>query len=535
MALRSKTQAAVASAAPQRDPSAMIDQLGAALVGAEATTAAHLAMALAGQPVSEAALVDALVRQGDNVATITRHWAAMHSLPAVDLRQVTPDAETIARLEEPQIRALRALPYRTDSDGVHVAIADPSTAGRKQVSAVISGSIRFHVAPSSEITDAVDRIFRADAEIDSMARALAQSDMQRTMAIAARDDVDNDAPIVQIVNRLIGQGMRDRASDIHIEPLDDRIRIRFRIDGHLVEAFSLPLSASQPRSISRLKIMAADEHRREAGARRTASSRPRSTAAPLDVRVASRADGVRREDRHATARQEPKSMVGLAELGMPARDRTSTYSKIVHAPFGMVICAGPTGAGKTTTLYATLLEINSTGKNVTTVEDPVEYVFPGINQVQTNDKAGPDVRHRPQGPPAPGPRRDPRRRDPRRRHGPHRHPVGAHRSLRALVAARHRLRRRPAPLARHGHRGVPRRLGGRRRRRPAPAAPDLRQLQGAVHARRRGARRVPPALRRQRQEPVLPRRRVAATAPTPATATASACTNCCASPPSSAA
>ena len=77
----------------------------------------------------------------------------------------------------------------------------------------------------------------------------------------------------------------------------------------------------------------------------------------------------------------------------------------------MVICAGPTGAGKTTTLYATLLEINSTGKNVTTVEDPVEYVFPGINQVQTNDEGGPHLRHRPQGAPAPGPRRHPRRRD----------------------------------------------------------------------------------------------------------------------------
>ena len=82
-----------------------------------------------------------------------------------------------------------------------------------------------------------------------------------------------------------------------------------------------------------------------------------------------------------------KSMVGLDELGMP-RETYNTYSKMVHAPFGMVICAGPTGAGKTTTLYATLHEINSTGKNVTTIEDPVEYVFPGINQIQTNEQAG---------------------------------------------------------------------------------------------------------------------------------------------------
>ena len=83
-----------------------------------------------------------------------------------------------------------------------------------------------------------------------------------------------------------------------------------------------------------------------------------------------------------------QSMVGLGRARHAARRPTCTYSKMVHAPFGMVICAGPTGAGKTTTLYATLLEINSTGKNVTTVEDPVEYVFPGINQIQTNDQAG---------------------------------------------------------------------------------------------------------------------------------------------------
>ena len=107
---------------------------------------------------------------------------------------------------------------------------------------------------------------------------------------------------------------------------------------------------------------------------------------PLDVRVASVAT-VFGEKVVMRLLDKSKSMVGLNELGMP-RETYNTYSKIVHAPFGMVICAGPTGAGKTTTLYATLQEINSTGKNVTTIEDPVEYVFPGINQVQTNERAG---------------------------------------------------------------------------------------------------------------------------------------------------
>jgi type IV pilus assembly protein PilB len=107
---------------------------------------------------------------------------------------------------------------------------------------------------------------------------------------------------------------------------------------------------------------------------------------PLDVRISTVAT-VFGEKVVMRLLDKSKSMVGLNELGMP-RETYNTYSKIVHAPFGMVICAGPTGAGKTTTLYATLLEINNEGKNVTTIEDPVEYVFPGINQVQTNARAG---------------------------------------------------------------------------------------------------------------------------------------------------
>src|SRR5690606_40017767 len=106
----------------------------------------------------------------------------------------------------------------------------------------------------------------------------------------------------------------------------------------------------------------------------------------LDVRVATVAT-VFGEKVVMRLLDKSKSMVGLAELGMP-RETFRAYSQIVHQPYGMVICAGPTGAGKTTTLYATLLGINSTGKNVTTIEDPVEYVFPGINQVNTNERAG---------------------------------------------------------------------------------------------------------------------------------------------------
>jgi type IV pilus assembly protein PilB len=178
--------------------------------------------------------------------------------------------------------------------------------------------------------------------------------------------------------------MRDRTSDIHIEPLDERLRIRFRIDGHLVEAFSLPLSA-HPALTSRLKIMSGmnivEKRKPQDGQFSTVID-----GKEVDVRVASVAT-VFGEKIVMRILDKTRSMIGLAELGFP-RETYLHYSKMIHAPFGMVICAGPTGAGKTTTLYASLLEVNSTGMNVTTVEDPVEYVFPGINQIQTNEQAG---------------------------------------------------------------------------------------------------------------------------------------------------
>jgi type IV pilus assembly protein PilB len=178
--------------------------------------------------------------------------------------------------------------------------------------------------------------------------------------------------------------MRDRASDIHVEPLDDRLRIRFRIDGNLVEVFNIPLGVHAALT-SRLKIMSGMnivERRRPQDGQFSTSIDGKD----VDVRVASVAT-VFGEKIVMRILDKGRSMIGLAELGFP-RDTYLQYSKMVHAPFGMVICAGPTGAGKTTTLYATLQEINSSGKNVTTVEDPVEYIFPGINQIQTNEQAG---------------------------------------------------------------------------------------------------------------------------------------------------
>ena len=209
-------------------------------------------------------------------------------------------------------------------------------------------------------------------------------DVSTKARVAEQTHSDDDGPVVQMVTTLVSQGLRDRASDIHIEPLNDILRIRYRIDGNLVEAQTLPLQLHSS-LVSRLKIMAGMnivERRRPQDGQFSTTVDGRE----VDVRVAT-VSTVFGEKLVMRLLDKRRSTIGLSELGMP-KDTHEMYSQMVRSPFGMVICAGPTGAGKTTTLYASLMEINDIGKNVTTIEDPVEYVFPGINQVQTNEQAG---------------------------------------------------------------------------------------------------------------------------------------------------
>ena len=183
---------------------------------------------------------------------------------------------------------------------------------------------------------------------------------------------------------MVTQALRDRASDVHIEPQDEILRIRFRIDGALHDALALPADMG-PALISRIKILSGMnivERRRSQDGQFSIEVDGRS----LDVRVATTAT-IWGEKCVLRLLDKTRSLFKLHELGMPT-DTAEMYSGIIRSPFGMVLCAGPTGSGKTTTLYATLSEINEPHRNIMTIEDPVEYVFPSINQIQTNEAAG---------------------------------------------------------------------------------------------------------------------------------------------------
>ncbi len=311
--------------------------------------------------------------------------SAVCQVPVADASSVQLDEEIVTRFPEDVARAHKVMPMYDEGGMIVLFAVDPSPWRRQQVESATGQRFVWQASDDKTVTSFIEQMYRSSADVDQIVSTFAAEDDQRQVAeTIAEVNLDDQAPVVQLVAKIVGQALRDRSSDIHIEPLDDRLRVRFRVDGHLIESFSLPLTAHNA-LISRLKIMS-EMNIVEKRAPQDGQFSTKVDGKEIDVRVSSVAT-VFGEKIVMRILDKSKSMVSLGQLGMPA-ETYKTYSKLVHAPFGMVICAGPTGAGKTTTLYATLLEINSTGKNVTTVEDPVEYVFPGINQVQTNAKAG---------------------------------------------------------------------------------------------------------------------------------------------------
>jgi type IV pilus assembly protein PilB len=361
-------------------------RIGQILVDSEQLSTENLATALQqanGDALQFADIV--LGRFGAGRQDLATAIADVWGIVAADTKAVELDPE-IAKLVTEQIARQNCVIPISESNGTIVMLsADPSPQRRAEVERLMQRPIIWQSADPATIRTFIDRSYRADADIDRLVQAFDLADDQSQAASKAGEiNLDDQAPIVQLVTRVVSQAMRDRASDIHVEPLDDKLRIRYRIDGHLVEAFSLPIGVHSALT-SRLKIMS--------GMNIVEKRRPQDgqfsmniDGKDVDVRVGSVAT-VFGEKIVMRILDKGRSMIGLNQLGFP-RETYLHYSKMVHAPFGMVICAGPTGAGKTTTLYATLQEINSNGKNVTTVEDPVEYVFPGINQIQTNEQAG---------------------------------------------------------------------------------------------------------------------------------------------------
>ena len=347
-------------------------------------TATALEQGLSAQRVSGGRLGAALVELGlISDQQLAQVLAEQLDLPMVDLGDLVPDDPALALLPAAVAREHLAVPLSLDGDVLRIAVAEPA-AGQSTVLQKLSGRpVALVVASRGDVLHALNRSYRALDDISTQVEAFASTGGARP-AVQVIDDGQSDSPIVTIVDRILTQALRDRASDVHIEPQDNVLRVRFRIDGALHDALELPGDMG-PGLVSRLKILAGMnivERRR-----------------PQDGQISTRIDGRDIDIRVATTAtiwgeicvlrllDKNRSLLRLGDLGMPA-DKHEEFTRLARSPFGMVLCAGPTGSGKTTTLYATLAELNEPHRNIMTVEDPVEYVLPSINQIQMNEAAG---------------------------------------------------------------------------------------------------------------------------------------------------
>ncbi|MGZ7019430.1 MAG: GspE/PulE family protein, partial [Acidimicrobiia bacterium] len=364
-------------------------RLGEVLVDRQLLTGAQLDEALAAQAGSGKRLGEYLVDAGIlDERDLASALADQFGLEVVDLRRSVPSDDAVAALEDEQARDWLAIPLRRTEFGYDVAVADPSEPGlADKLRDQLHQPAKLYVAGVSDVRRAIDVAYKATSRVGEHVRLFeARAEARRAEHIdeAVGQQVDENAPVVQVVNLLLSQAVTERASDVHIEPMDDRLRIRNRVDGALHEVLSLPAGMG-PALVSRIKVMAnmnIVERRRPQDGQLEATV----DGVPLDVRV-STTSTVQGEKCVLRILDKRRALFELSDLGMPP-DMLGTYESLVRSPYGMVICAGPTGSGKTTTLYATLTKINSTEINVMTVEDPVEYVFPSVNQIQINEQAG---------------------------------------------------------------------------------------------------------------------------------------------------
>ena len=308
------------------------------------------------------------------------------SIPMVDLKTVDPEAGALQLVPETVARDHLVLPLRLVGTRLEVAVADPTDEVALYTAMAYSQrELLLRVAPASAIQREIASSYRSLIDVGGIVQAYeAIASLRKAAAEIAALDADDDAPVVQLVTQLLTRALHDRASDVHIEPQNERVRVRFRIDGALHDVLAMPGKIG-PAVVSRLKIMAdmniADKRRAQDGQiALTIDDRN------IDVRV-NTVPTVWGEKAVLRILDRTRVVYRLDELGM----RPGTHEqfiRLVRSPFGMVVCAGPTGSGKTTTLYATLAEVNQTERNVTTIEDPVEYVFPSLTQIQINPAAG---------------------------------------------------------------------------------------------------------------------------------------------------
>jgi type IV pilus assembly protein PilB len=360
-------------------------QLGTLLVERGLCSPEQVEAAIAEQSRTGRSLGRVLIAQGVITETdLVSALAAQIGLEFVDLDDVQVDPTASSTISDALARRYQAIPITWDGTTLVVAMADPSNVlAIDDIRSVTGADVRAVVATRSAIESAINRVHRMDAEVEDVTSQAAQTAEDEEDLSRIRE-VTDDAPIVKLANLLIRQAIQDRASDIHVEPTEHDVRIRYRIDGVLHEVMRSPKRV-QAGLISRLKIMAdldIAEKRLPQDGRVSASIGGRQ----VDLRVAT-LPTVYGEKIVMRVLDKTHTLLDLSDLGfLPGA--LERYEGMFAKPYGTILVTGPTGSGKSTTLYATVNQLNDPAKNIITVEDPVEYRLPGINQIQINPKAG---------------------------------------------------------------------------------------------------------------------------------------------------
>jgi MSHA biogenesis protein MshE len=308
------------------------------------------------------------------------------NIPYIDLRRYHYKPEVVRLIPETHARRFRAIALEDSRESLLVGMADPTDIfAYDELSRVLRRPLRFAVVKESELLKTIDRVYRRTEEISDLAQELQQElTAQGGVDLAALAETEGltDAPVVKLLQSMFEDAVQVNASDIHIEPDEKEVRIRFRLDGVLrVQTTADRRIASA--LVSRVKLMAnldISEKRLPQDGRTNIRIRDKS----IDVRVSTMP--VQYGESVVLRLLNPFSgVLGLEQVGMP-KNILDRFRRLIHNPNGMVLVTGPTGSGKTTTLYAALKELNKPEFKILTVEDPVEYRLAGINQVQVNTR-----------------------------------------------------------------------------------------------------------------------------------------------------
>lgn len=359
--------------------------LGEALLDAGLITSEQLRAAQQARQEGQS-ITDLLIAQG----TITPRDIAVAlslqlNLPLIELKHHTVQPHALALVPEDIARRFNAIPLDVIGDELVLVMENPlDIQALEDISIRTRMRVRSALGMRDDIQEALGLYYRTRGELERQLERIAPEPTAAPEAPRLTAEVVTQNPVARVVELILSQAIRDRASDVHITPDDGILRVRYRTDGILHDALEAPLSVHAP-LISRIKVLAgmniAERRRPQDGQFVFEGER-----GEVDVRVAT-ADTVRGEMAVLRVLDKALSLLDLEDLGF-LHEAMAAYERLYTLPFGMILVSGPTGAGKTTSLYSTINRLDRNEYNVMTIEDPIEYQFERISQFQVNRQAG---------------------------------------------------------------------------------------------------------------------------------------------------